>query len=62
MPAHPLMVAAGVALALALPGSVTAQTFPSKPLRIIVPFPPGGAADVTARARGLTARAGHGGA
>ena len=52
MPAHPLMVAAGVALALALPGSVTAQTFPSKPLRIIVPFPPGGAADVTARVLG----------
>jgi tripartite-type tricarboxylate transporter receptor subunit TctC len=29
-----------------------AQTFPSKPLHIIVPFPPGGAADVTSRVLG----------
>ena len=29
-----------------------AQTFPSKALRIIVPFPPGGAGDVTARIMG----------
>src|SRR5258708_28092511 len=31
----------------ALASAVHAQTFPSKPLRVIVPFPPGGAADVT---------------
>src|SRR6266508_2215484 len=36
----------------ALASAVHAQTFPSKSLRIIVPFPPGGAADVTSRLLG----------
>jgi tripartite-type tricarboxylate transporter receptor subunit TctC len=44
-----------LALLISLAGLASAshaQTFPSKPLRIIVPFPPGGAADVTSRLLG----------
>ena len=37
------------ALAIALAGGAQAQDWPSKPIRWIVPFPPGGPADVTAR-------------
>lgn len=34
-------------------GSAAAQDFPSKPIRIVVPFPPGGSADVLARTIGV---------
>ncbi len=39
----------GACLALSLCASVGAQTYPAKPVRIIVPYPAGGGADLTAR-------------
>jgi tripartite-type tricarboxylate transporter receptor subunit TctC len=44
--------AAMLASLAALAGAVHAQSFPAKPVRIIVPFPPGGAADLTSRLLG----------
>lgn len=43
---------AALALACALSASAQAQVWPSKPLKIVVNFPPGGAADQIARAVG----------
>ena len=43
-----MAVAACLACSLIL-GTVQAQTYPSKPLRMIVPFPPGGPTDITGR-------------
>src|SRR5437763_15237825 len=46
-----LLKAAGLVLALspAFVGAVAAQDYPNKPVRLIIPFPPGGSNDVVGR-------------
>jgi tripartite-type tricarboxylate transporter receptor subunit TctC len=41
-----------MAVALGLPCAAVAQEFPTKAIRFVVPYPPGGASDITARVLG----------
>jgi tripartite-type tricarboxylate transporter receptor subunit TctC len=46
---HKTIVAAALAMGLALTGSAGAQTYPSKPLTMVIPFAAGGPTDVLGR-------------
>ena len=51
---HPVLgtALAGLVLGLGIAGSTLAQQYPSKPVRVIVPFPAAGAVDATTRILG----------
>jgi tripartite-type tricarboxylate transporter receptor subunit TctC len=52
-PVRPVAIALALLAAWAATTIAHAQTFPSKPVRMVVPFPAGGGLDTTARAFGL---------
>lgn len=55
------IILAGMAGALAAPSLASAQTFPVRPVRLVVPFPPAGTTDISGRimAERLAARIGQ---
>ena len=49
----PFALAATLAFAALAPQSAVAQAYPVKPLRLIVPYAPGGATDIISRAAAI---------
>jgi tripartite-type tricarboxylate transporter receptor subunit TctC len=46
---HPIVASCFAVLAALVPGLAAAQDFPVRPVHIVVPYPPGGNVDITAR-------------